>query len=460
MSKYDVVIIGGGPGGYVAAIRAAQLGATCAVVEKEFVGGTCLNWGCIPTKALIKSARVAAAVRSAGDHGISTGPLSIDLHAVFARKDKIVSNLRAGIESLFKVRGIRLIKGTGRLAASDSVEVEGANGHMETLAAGKIILATGSEPARPPIFEFDGDKVVTSQDAVAKSALGKFVIIVGAGFIGCEYAALYANLGLDVTLLELLDTILATADQDVIKELARAFKKRKIKVRTGVKVERLCPEGTGAAAYLEGGEKVTADFALVSVGRRPVTSGLGLEALGVAMERGFVTIDEYCRTTVPSIYAIGDITGKPQLAHVASAQGVVAAEHIMGKPSRMDYTVIPACVFTDPEAASVGMTESEVIQKGLDYRVGRFPFRVLGKAQAEGELDGLVKIIGDAKTNRLLGVHIVGSGASELIAEAALAMKLGATAEQIIDTIHAHPTLPEAFKEAAEHFEGKAIHLP
>jgi dihydrolipoamide dehydrogenase len=460
MSKYDVVIIGGGPGGYVAAIRAAQLGAKCAVVEKEFVGGTCLNWGCIPTKALIKSGRVAATVRSAGEHGISTDHVSIDLDAVFARKDKIVSNLRAGIESLLKARGIHHVKGTGRLAAVDSVEVEGPSGHKETLAADKIILATGSEPARPRIFEFDGERIVTSQDAVMKSDLGKSVIIVGAGFIGCEYAALYANLGLEVTLLELLDSILATADQDVIKELTRAFKKRKIKVRTGVKVERLCGEGAGAAAYLEGGEKVTAGFALVSVGRRPVTNGLGLEELGVAMERGYVTIDEYCRTTVPTIYAIGDITGKPQLAHVASAQGVVAAENIMGKASRMDYDVIPACVFTDPEAASVGMTEREASQEGLDYRVGRFPFRVLGKAQAEGELDGLVKIIGDAKTNRLLGVHIVGYGASELIAEAALAMKLGATADEIIDTIHAHPTLPEAFKEAAEHFEGKAIHLP
>ena len=460
MAKYDVVVIGAGPGGYVAAIRAAQLGARCAVVEKEFVGGTCLNWGCIPTKALIKSGRVAALVREAAQFGVCVGPSSIDYAAMAARKDKIVSVLRGGIEGLFKARGIRLVKGTARLASAGSVEVELAGGGEEAIEADAVILATGSRPARPPAFHFDGDRILTSQDAVARTALAKSVIIVGAGFIGCEYAALYSNLGLDVTVVELLDSILSTMDADVVKEIGRAFRKRKIKVRTGVRVDKLVAEAGAAAAYLADGEKLTADFALVSVGRQPVTENLGLERAGVAAERGFVTIDEHCRTNTASIYAIGDITGKPQLAHVASAQGVVAAQNIMGRDSRMDYSVVPSCVFTDPEVASVGITEREAADRGVPFRIGRFPFRALGKAQAEGDADGLVKVIGDAKTERILGVHIVGAGASEVIAEAAAAMKLGAAVESLIDCIHAHPTLPEAFKEALENLEGRAIHLP
>jgi dihydrolipoamide dehydrogenase len=399
-------------------------------------------------------------VRSAAQFGVKTAAAEIDYAAMAARKDKVVSILRGGIESLLKARGVAFVRGTGRLAAADRVVVELAGGGSETLECGKVIIATGSEPARPKAFEFDGDRVLTSQDAVAKTAIGKSVVIVGGGFIGCEYAALYANLGLDVTILELLDSILSTMDEDIIKEISRAFRKRKIKVRTGVKVERLAREGDGAAAYLDGGEKVAADFALVSVGRRPVTSGIGLEALGVAGERGYVAIDEFCRTKVPTVYAIGDITGKQQLAHVASAQGIVAAEHIMGRASRMDYGVVPACVFTDPEAASVGLTEREAVAAGADYGVGRFPFRALGKAQAEGEIDGLVKVIADKRTKKLLGVHIVGPGASDIIAEAAAAMAAGATADTIVNTIHAHPTLPEAFREAIENFEGNAIHLP
>ena len=460
MAKFDIVVIGAGPGGYVAAIRAAQLGARCAVVEKEYVGGTCLNWGCIPTKALIKSGRVAALVRSASEFGVKASDCSIDYAAMAARKDRVVSILRGGVESLFKARGVRLVAGEGRIASPASVEVALAGGGAETLECANIILAAGSEPARPKAFEFDGSRVLTSQDALARTSLGKSALIVGAGFIGCEYAALYSNLGLEVTVVELLESILSTMDDDVIKEIGRAFRKRKIKVRTGVKVERLCAEGAGAAAYLAGGEKLTADFALVSVGRRPVTQSLGLEKVGVAAERGYVTVDEHCRTSVPSIYAIGDITGKQQLAHVASEQAVVAVESIMGRPRAMDYSVVPACIFTDPEAASVGLTEREAAAAGRDFGVGRFPFRALGKAQAEGEIDGLVKVIAEKKTGRILGCHIVGPGASDLIAEAAVAMKLEATADSFIETIHAHPTIPEAFREAIENFEGRAIHLP
>ena len=460
MAKYDVVIIGGGPGGYVAAIRAAQLGAKCAVVEREFVGGTCLNWGCIPTKTLIKSGRVANLVRRAGEFGVSVGDVGIDYAAMAARKDKIVSILRTGIESLLKAREVRLVRGAGRLASARSVEVDFSGDGAETLYSQNIIIATGSEPARPKVFEFDGDRIVTSQEAVAKTAIGKSVVVIGGGFIGCEYAALYANLGLEVTVIELLDNILSTMDQDVIKEIGRALRKRKVRVRTGVKVERLAREGDQAAAYLAGGEKIAADFALVSVGRRPVSEGLGLEEAGVTVERGCIVIDEHCRTNVPGIWAIGDVTGKVQLAHVASEQGIVAASNIMGREMEMDYSAVPACIFTDPEVATVGITEQQAKDGGLEYGIGHFPFRILGKAQAEGDLDGLVKVIGDKKGRRLLGVHMIGAGASELIGEAAAAMKNGVTIEGLIATIHAHPTLPEAFKEALEDFEGRAIHLP
>jgi dihydrolipoamide dehydrogenase len=460
MPKYDLVVIGAGPGGYVAAIRAAQLGAKCALVEKEFVGGTCLNWGCVPTKALIKSGRVAALMHHSAEFGVSASAVSIDYAAMAARKDKIVGNLRAGIEGLLKAAKVDLLRGAARIASVGSVEVTASDCATRTLECANIVVATGSEPARPKVFEFDGKTVLTSQEAVSLSRLGKSVLIVGGGFIGCEYAALYSNLGLDVTVVELLESILSTMDEDIVKEMSRAFRKRKIKVRTGVKVEKLITEGSGAAAFLEGGEKLTADFALVSVGRRPVTSGIGLEEAGVKMERGCIVIDDHCRTSVPGIYAIGDITGRLQLAHVASEQAIVAAANVTGREETIDYSVVPACVFADPEVGTVGLTERETKAKGIEYRVGRFPFRALGKAHAEGEIDGLVKVIGDAATGRVIGVHIVGPGASDIIAEAAAAMKMKATAKDLVETIHAHPTLPEALKEAAENFEGNAIHIP
>lgn len=463
MPRFDIVVIGAGPGGYVAAIRAAQLGAAVAVVENDFPGGTCLNYGCIPTKTLISSGRAASMARSMEAVGVHVGEVRIDYPAMAARKDKIVGMLRKGIESLLKARGVQLFAGTGRLAGPAAVAVTEKDGGVTTLEAGKIIIATGSEPARPGIFKFDGEKVLTSREAVNLADVGKSVIIVGGGYIGCEYASLYAHLGLDVTILELLPTILANLDQDVIKEVSRGLKRRKIEARTGVKVESLAVDAAdpaGVKAVLEGGEAVTADFALVAVGRAPRSGDIGLEDAGVITENGFIKVDRQCRTNLPNVYAIGDVTGRCQLAHVASQQAVVAAENAMGTRSEMDYDFIPACVFTDPEAACVGITEQEAQEDGINSRVGKFPFRALGKAQAEGHIDGLVKLIGDAETGRLLGAHIVGAGASELVAEAALAMKNNLTTEDVIKTVHAHPTLPEAFKEAAEAFEGRAIHVP
>lgn len=459
MKRYDIVIIGSGPGGYVAAARAGKLGAKVAVVEKGPLGGTCLNSGCIPTKTLIHSSRLAAAARSMADFGVSVGEVKIDYARMAARKDKVVGILGKGVKALLSARNVDVIGGTARLTGATSLEVSGPDGDTRTLAAKTIIVATGSEPARPGIFSFDGERVLTSKEALALEAMGDSVIIVGGGYIGTEFASLYANLGLKVTVLELLDSILVTQDDDVIKLVARGLKRRKVKVRTGVRVESLAAGGQGAVAVLEGGEEVTADFALVAVGRVPISGGIGLEEAGVETERGFVVIDEHCRTNIESVYAIGDVTGKLQLAHVASAQAVVAVEHALGRDVAMDYRVVPACVFADPEVASVGITEREAVEEGLDYKVGVFQFRALGKAQAEGHLEGIVKIIGEAATGKVLGAHIVGHGASDMIGELALAMKTGATIKDIYETIHAHPTMLEAVKEASEDFADRAIHV-
>jgi dihydrolipoamide dehydrogenase len=458
MAQFDIVIIGSGPGGYVAALRAAQLGARVAVVEDNHVGGTCLNWGCIPTKALIRSGRVAALVRNAKELGVTVGDVSIDYAAMAARKDKVVKLLRDGIEHLFKLRKIELVRGKGALASPTAVSVRLADGGERTLEGAKVIVASGSEPAKPKAFPFDGDRVVTSEDAVVKTSLPKSVVVVGGGFIGCEYASLYANLGCEVTIVELLDDILATMDETIIKEVTRGLKKHKIKVKTGIKVDSMARSSEAIVSMLSNGEALTTDMALISIGRRPVSEGLGLDKVGVAVDKGFVGIDDHCRTNVESIYAIGDVTGKIQLAHVASEQGIVAVEHIMGRDAKMDYSVVPACVFTDPEVATVGITEKQARESGAEYKTGQFLFRALGKAHAEGEIEGLVKVIAQKADGRILGVHMIGHGASDLISEAAVAMKNGVSVEGIIRTIHAHPTLPEAFKEAAEALEGRAIH--
>lgn len=454
---YKVAVLGSGPGGYVAAIRAAQLGASVAVIEERELGGTCLNRGCIPSKALIESARAFKIAKNAADFGVNLENPKPDFKAVRQRQAKILETLRGGIAGLFKRSKIDVITGRGRLVDKNNIAVENPDGET-TVTAEKIILATGSEPVKPKGFDFDGKKIITSDHALSLDALPKNVLIIGGGYIGCEFAGIFNSFGCQVTVVEALSRLLPGLDVDISAELIKAFKKAKIKVHLDTKCESLEKSARKVKAKLSGADEISVDAVLFSVGRAINTRKIGLDKVGVELEKGAVKIDERCRTNVPNIFAIGDITAKIQLAHLASKQGMVAAECAMGRDSKIDYRVVPACVFTDPEIGTVGMTEDEAKKAGIEVKSSKFPFRALGKAHALGEIDGYTKIIADAKTGEVIGVHIIGAHATELIAEAALAMKLEATVGEISDTIHAHPTMAEGMMESAAAWLGHAVH--
>jgi len=460
MSEYDIGVLGAGPGGYVAAIRAAQLGARVAVIEKDSLGGTCLNRGCIPTKVFLESSKVLSASKRAKEYGLKGEGLSMELAEVVERKDRIVAQLVRGIEGLFKKRNIRLIKGTGRVASPTEIEVVSDSGSTEVVKAKKLILATGSAPSCPPIIPIDGEKVFTSDEILGLRRLPKSIIIVGGGYIGCEFATFFAEAGTAVTIIEMLDAILPRTDGEIVKEMTNVLRRKKVKLLTGTKLEKLEKRKDEISVTLSNGNNLSGDILLCCSGRKPVTNGLGLEKVGLSLEKGFVPVDERCRTAIDGIFAIGDITGKMQLAHFASRQGIVAAEVASGLDSRMKENVCPSAIFTHPEIASVGLTEEEAKEKGLDYTVGKFPFQALGMAHAMAQTRGFVKILGLRQTQEIVGVHIIGPAASILIAEAALAMQLECTVEELASTIHTHPTLSEAMMEAAENWLGHAIHLP
>jgi len=457
-----IVIIGAGPGGYVAALRAARLGASVTVVEDVEVGGTCLNRGCIPTKALLASAELYGRIRRSGDFGIETGPgVTAHMDRIVARKDKVVATQVKGIRSLFRAWGVRLLEGRGRLLAPRRVEVSLRGGATERLEADAVIVATGSRPAEIPTFPRDGERIFSSDEAVHLAEVPRRLLIVGAGVIGCEFASLFGELGAEVTLLEMLPRAVATEDEEISAVLAREFKKRKIRLLTGVRTEKVDLVDGGVRATLADGRVLEADRMLVSIGRSINSGGLGLEDLGVGIgDRGEIRVDETMQTAVEGIYAVGDVTGGVMLAHVASKEGLVAVENIMGGSARMRYDVVPAAIFTHPEIGSVGLREHECREAGRGIRVGRFPFRALGKAHAAGEIAGLVKVIADARTDRILGAHLIGPGASDLVHELATAMEAGLTAGQVAAAIHAHPTLSEAVLEACEDVHGMAVHLP
>jgi dihydrolipoamide dehydrogenase len=469
-SEYDVVVIGSGTGGYVAAIRAAQLGLRTAVVERAPVlGGTCLNWGCIPTKALLEHAHSLKIAQDWKEWGLTIGEaaIGIDMNQVQARKDKIVKGLTGGVEFLFKKNRIDWIKGSGRLAGKGSVEI--TEGDKQTLVAKKeIIVATGSQPRSVPGIEIDRKRIITSDEAIGLREIPKSIVILGSGAVGVEFGSIFRRFGSEVTIVELLPRLVPVEDEAVSAELEKSFKRQGIKVLTGTKVTgaKNSAKGVDLDAQTPDGKttKIGADYLLVATGRGPVTNGLGAEEAGLKLERGYIRVDEQYRTGVPGLSAIGDVItfdtpGHPQLAHLSSAEGIALAERIAGREFRpINYDQVPACTYCDPEIGSVGLTEAEAKQRGYDVRVGSFKFGVLGRARIAGETEGFVKIVAETKYDEVLGVHMIGPRSTELVAEATLALRLECTVEELIRTIHAHPTMSEAVGEAAHAAHGAAIH--
>ena len=453
-----VIVIGAGPGGYEAAIKAAKLGADVTIIEKDKFGGTCLNRGCIPTKSLLKSSEILSEVRHAGTFGIEVeGEGKADFAQVIARKDKIVSQLVKGIEFLLNKNRIKIVKGFGKLLDKHTVEVEG-EGFRETLEADKIILATGSVPVCPGIFKYDGKKVITSDEVLSLQEAPKSIIIVGGGVIGCEIGQFLRRMGSEVTIVEMMPHILPLEDEDVAKQLERQFKKDKIKVIAGQGITSVEVEADGVTAYV-GDKQLKAEKLLVSIGRKPYTEGLGLENVGIKLDnKGRIIVNEKMETSVEGIYAIGDVVPGAQLAHLASAEAECAVENIMGNHNKMDYQAVPRGVFTDPEVSGVGLTEEEAIAKGYSIKKGDFAFRGLGKAQAMGQFFGKVKVISDEKTDKLLGASIIGPHATDIIHELAVGVKYGLTAKQLGRVIHSHPTLSEAVMEALQDVNGQSAH--
>ena len=469
-NEYDVVVIGAGTGGYVAAIRAAQLGLKVAVVEKQkALGGTCLIWGCIPTKALLEHAHALKVIRDAKEWGVTVPAATpvVDMNQVHARKDRIVNGLTRGVEFLFKKNKIDWIKGRARLAGNGKVEV--TDGDRQTLDAKEIIIATGSSARSVPGIEIDRRRIITSDDAIGLKEIPKSLLIMGSGAVGVEFASIYRRFGSEVTIIELLPRLVPFEDEAISAELEKSFRRQGIKSLTGTKVTRASAgsDGVEIEAQTPDGksQKLTAELLLVATGRGPVTSGLGAEELGVQMERGYIKVDELYRTSVPNVSAIGDVitlgdTPHPQLAHVSSAEGILVAERLAGQEVRpINYNHVPNCTYCDPEIGSVGLTEAKARQRGYDVRVGSFPYGVLGRAKMAGETEGFVKIVADKKYDEILGVHMIGPRSTELVAEAVLALRLECTVEELVKTIHAHPTFSEAIGEAAHATHGAAIHL-
>jgi len=474
MQNFDVVVVGAGPGGYVAAIRCAQLGLSTACVEswindegKPALGGTCLNVGCIPSKALLDSSHQYAHIKhEAGEHGIAVSGVSMDVNKMVARKEKIVSTLTTGIAGLFRKNKVEWLQGHGRLLPDNQIEVtpvgEGST-EKSIVSARHIIIATGSVPAKIPPASIDQDKIVDSTGALAFNQAPRTLGVIGAGVIGLELGSVWKRLGSEVIILEALDEFLPVCDRQIAHEAWKTLQKQGLDIRLGAKVT-----GTGTNNQQviityedkDGKHQINVDKLIVAVGRKPNTEGLGAKEAGLALdERGFILVDEHCQTNLPNVYAIGDVVRGPMLAHKASEEGVAVAERITGKASQMNYEIIPWVIYTWPEIAWVGKTEQQLKDAGIEYRSGAFPFAASGRARAMGETGGMVKILGDAATDRILGVHIIGPNASELIAEAVLAMEFDGSTEDIARTIHAHPTLAEAMHEAALAVNGRPIHI-
>jgi len=459
--RVEALVIGAGPGGYVAGIRLGQLKKKAMVVERDKPGGICLNVGCIPSKALINAAKYYDKFRHGADIGILADNIRLDMAKMQTWKGEVVHKLTSGVRILLKANGCDYRTGSAKLLSRNTVELTEASGKT-TIQADNIIVATGSRPIEIPGFAFDGQRIVDSTGALDFPAVPEQFVVIGGGYIGIEIGTLYAKLGSRVTVVEALPAILPGNDPEIVQVVARKLKKLGVEVMTGAKAKSWTEKGGRAVVTIDvGGKEATldADKVLVAVGRRPNFEGIGLEEVGVKVERGFITVDRRLRTNVPGIYAIGDVAGQPMLAHKASREAEVAAEVIAGHRSEFDVRCIPAVIFSDPEVASAGITAEEATAKGRKVRIGKFPFVALGRAIANADTDGFVKVVIDAESKEVLGIHVVGNGASDIIAEAALAIEMGALADDISLTIHAHPTLPEAIMEAAKASLGEAIHI-
>jgi len=462
LKQSDVVIVGGGPAGYVAAIRASQLGGKVILIEKNSLGGTCLNRGCIPTKALLHSVGILESARRGKDYGINVGELIIDFAKMMSHKDAVVNTLVTGVQYLMRNNNIEVIKGTGKLISPTEIEVD--SGQKEVVKAAKVVLAPGSVPSVVPIPGVDGSAVITSDDILQLAEIPRSLLVIGGGVIGVEFATIFAKLGTKVTTVEMLPQIIPTEDQELSVSLKRVLERDGIKIFNNAQVNRIEDNPGGGKLVSvttgEGEQKLTAELVLVAVGRKSNIAGLGLEKVGIKTERGSVVVNDRMETNIPGIYAAGDAVGGIQLAHLASTEGEVAVENALGEKSVIDYRVVPRCIYTMPEVAAVGLTESQAREEGLNLRVGRFPFTANPKAVILGQPDGFIKVLSDTRSGEIFGIHIFGPQATELISEAALAMRIKATVSEISSTIHAHPTLSEAVRETALDAQGMVIHMP
>lgn len=461
--KYDVIVLGSGPGGYVAAIRASQLGLKTAVVERESLGGICLNWGCIPTKALLKSANVFDYMNHAEDFGIKMGSPKADFGGMIKRSRGVADGMNKGVTFLLKKNKVDVIMGEGKLQTGKKIEVTDKDGKKSTVEGDNIIIATGARAKELPNIKIDGKKIIEYRKAMSLEKQPRKMVVMGSGAIGSEFAYFYSTIGTEVTIVEFLDNVVPREDEEVSKQLGRTFKKNGIKIMTGSSVEKVDTSGSGCKVHVKtkkGKEVIECDVVLSAVGVTPNTENIGLDDVGIATDRGFVTVDEYYKTNIPGYYAIGDCIPGPALAHVASAEGILCVEKIKGeKVEPIDYGNIPSCTYCMPEVASVGMTEKDAKEAGYDIKVGKFPFSASGKAKAAGHSDGFVKLIFDAKYGELLGGHMIGANVTEMVAELVSIRKLETTGHEIIKTVHPHPTMSEAIMEAAAAAYDEVIHI-
>ncbi|OIO72866.1 MAG: dihydrolipoyl dehydrogenase [Elusimicrobia bacterium CG1_02_37_114] len=455
----EAVVIGSGPGGYTSAIRTSQLGKKVAVIEKSELGGTCLNIGCIPTKALIASTNVLSTVKNAKKFGIKTGNIEIDFPNIMARKNQIVKQLCTGISGLLKSNGIEVIKGSAKFVSNNQLEISGS---PETIKLNfqQCIIATGSVPTQIPGMEIDGNRVITSDNALNLTEIPASLLVIGSGAVGIEFGCIFNTLGSKVTIIEMLPQILPNEDEEISKKLQQILTEQGITIKVATTVTKLEPTQKDVTVHLSSSEKITAEKVLVAVGRKPYIEGLDLDKIGLEIGKGRIVVNEKMETNIPGIYAIGDAVGGVLLAHKASAEGIVAGENICGKKSVIDYKVIPNCVYSHPEVASAGLNEKKAKEAGYNVNIGRFPLMASGRAITVGETKGMVKVIADKETDAILGIHIIGPEATELIAEAAIAIKLESTTEEFTRIIHPHPTLSESILEAVDDVHGEAIDLP